>query len=282
MKPTIKVCILSKDTPLLGIETINLLKTAAFNSQSVSFSLIINDDQTDLYEPEIKDMPMVSLGSVSSTQKGLRKCFIKSIEIFLEEKEDFLFILPHDIFGVVNRWDKFINEKIGFFPDNIMSLYSLQDGFARSQQVLESCYCISYDDSVMPQRPLRTLQREFGQLDCNDSLNIDFAVAFEFCDLFPCITSKLAEYLLEFYYNESGDLSHDLIVAMLLQQVFRMTGENRNIFGLPDSFRAVNDGNTHRKIQESRIDLSNLTKIANKMSNDIIREKWKTWQQKII
>lgn len=278
MRIPISMSILSKDDPKQAINAANLLKQAAHDTSNFKLSLVIDNNQIDMYQSVLKAHPDMDLVPVPSTEKGLRKCFIGAFEHALELGGYFMMALPHDVYGVVNHWDRYVTEKVGFFEDDLLSLFSHQDIFGRSPAVLEGCYCISYSDPNIL-RPLKTL-KDFS-LDPKKPINIDFVTAFEFCELFPCVSYKVAEFVLKFYKADKQPFTHDLVVSIMLQQLFRKTGENRNVFCWPDSFRVINDLNSDIAIRKSSYDLSTLMSIVDEMAEYVIKSKWTTWEEQL-
>lgn len=236
----LSVYLVSKDRPDKLRATLELVIRAAGTAQNYDFELILDDGQQGLYAEVLRDYPTIRLHTIPPGKSGMRRCFQKALDVFIDERDSrFFLVLPDDVYGVVDQWTARIGACRDRFKDGVFALYSGSPQWGRTPEISESCYLIPYHNPAM-ERVFQSATR-FPGLSLADPLNVDFVAVYEFCELGPILARGLARGVRAAYANSNHDLSYDFITGFLLQQICRQTGEQRNVRFGPDGFRVVND-----------------------------------------
>lgn len=265
--------ILSRDRPELTVATIDLMYRGAADRKNIDIHLVIDSDQIDLYAPVLEKYPEIKLGVVEHEEGNLRRCFLKQLEMFRETSSYFMITLADDMTAVVDGWDEYLIEKKGYFKDDLFTIHSNCRECFRSAEIMRLCYC----PPKTSQFHKRAISRAkfFDGLDPEKNpLDADFLLLYEYCELFPVHTYKFAKYVEEAYRESSHAVGIDVVIASLVQQFYRLTGENRLVMGWPDNFRHVNNEFFDKVIRttfkkKKPFDMKLSRKIAGKMAEEV-------------
>ena len=64
-------------------------------------------------------------------------------------------------------------------------------------------------------------------------------MALEFCELFPAYTRELARFIQKAFLRTDHQVGLDVVLAVVLQQLCRLTGQNRLVPAFPDNVRHI-------------------------------------------
>lgn len=236
----IVLSILSRSRPELTAAAIKLMYDGCYDPNNFEIHLVIDSDQIELYAPVLKKYPQIKLGVVEHQKGNLRRCFIKQLEMFRETSAYFMLTLADDMTAVVKNWDRMLLSKKGYFKDDMFTLYSNCRECFRSTEVMQLCYCPP-QHSTFYNRAIDRASGFAGLDPKNNPLDADFLMLYEFCELFPVHTYKFAKYVELAYKQSQHAIGIDIVIASLVQQLYRLTGENRLVLGWEDNFRHINN-----------------------------------------
>ncbi len=248
--PEILLSIPSRNRPEGAAAVMELLIESAYDPDCFGFQLVIDSDQVALYQPVIEKFPgRILLGVVEHGGSGLRNVFVKQLEQFIASKSYFLWSLTDDVFGVVNHWDRYLLRTKHLYSDDIFLLGSSCLEWGRSTDVFKSCYCLDSHSTLFQRAAKHAVN--FNGVDYTDPLDLDFLVLYEFCELFPAYTHRFAEFIQPLFLQAQHQVGLDIMVAALVQQIYRVSGINRHVIAFPDNIRHINHNAMDKCVKDS-------------------------------
>ena len=264
MPSNIVVSCYTRNREHMAFMAIDLMYQACSDPNNFEVHLIIDRGQEYLYEPLLWRYPNIKVGIVDHTENSMNSCQLKSIQMFRESGGYFLLILTDDNFQVINGWDRRLIAKKGSFEDDLFSIHSHSNFGLRTPRMHDSVYTIDPNDPEMIYS-LRLVGPLLRGIDMTASEWEDYALVYCRCELAPIFTYKFAEFVEQVYLRDSNTLGPDLVTGLLLQQLYRLTGLKRTVYGWPFHFNSINDGVTHELASSRPLSMQVIKDVANEM-----------------
>lgn len=277
--------IITRDRPELALITLELLYETADRQDSFIPTITIDSDQIDLYRPLQSKFKDLRTAVVEHTPGSLRNCYIKQLDLFLESKCCFLLGICDDLTAILKKWDKHLLTQKSLYPDDLYTLYSASNYCGRIPQVCAANYCIEKESPFTNLNHLNL--KTFPNLSMDNPSDFDFLTLWGYAEPCPVFTRAFAKYVREAFVRSSCAVSIDIIVAALVQQLYRVSGESRNVLGWPDHIRFIDDKFTFNNFSKSTekgiaFDTEMIKSLANNMAMEILLFKDKNRQLKAL
>ena len=211
MELDLLVSVPSRDRPIELSETLDMLCNTAGNLTSVDIQVVVDRDQTDLYDSVMKQYPDIIWDIVEPSHNGWLNIYGAQHEYFIKGNYYFFWFVTDDMSGLTNNWAQAIFDKKSVFPDNLFCLYTRTIAMSRDARQAAICY--------------------------KDNINVH--------EHLPIWTRQWGDFLIPLFRQGSKYVVYrELILAALLRLLFIEHSENRNVICDIDYKSVINHGNS--------------------------------------
>ena len=234
------VSLASRDRPDLLSRFISEVYSSSYNRNNFDIYIIIDNDQRDTYKKQISQYPEILWDFLPHKKNGLNHLYLRAFQKFLASDYYFFWPMVDDIFGFTREWDKQIILKKHAFMDDLFCLFTANETHGRNNEVKASCYSI----------PHKRKNRKGVIFDSVPVQPSDWAMIHGMSELFPVFSKKWVYFLDKFYQKTQCPGGLDIVTAALLQQLYILYNENRNIMALPAGLECINHYTNHHLMEE--------------------------------